>query len=68
MAEKKTNLKTLEGVSITATITLAREMRLRLFIATRLIKLAGWILGCRIEVEPNPNGGSSIESQDAPTT
>lgn len=67
MAEKKTNLKTLGGVSIIATITLARE-RLRLFIATRLIKLAGWILGCQIEVEPNPNGGGSIESQDAPTT
>jgi hypothetical protein len=29
-----------------------RELRVRLWIGTRLLHLAAWILGCRIRIEP----------------
>lgn len=54
-------LRKLEGLTLQAKITLTREMRLRLLLAMWLIRLAGWILGCRIEVEKNIDS-----SPDAP--
>lgn len=36
---------------ITVTINVAREFKIRIFIAKVLIKIAGWVLGCGIKVK-----------------
>jgi hypothetical protein len=33
-----------------------RELRVRLWIGTRLLHVAAWVLGCRIRIEPRAGG------------
>lgn len=40
------------------TIIETKEFRLRVWIAKRLIRLAAWVMGCRIEVKSEQNAPS----------
>lgn len=40
-------------VSITVKLTGMRRLRFRVWLGTQLLKLAGWVLPARVEVEPN---------------
>ena len=37
--------------TLEVTVRITRQMRLRMWVAVRLISLAAWVLGCDIEIE-----------------
>jgi len=44
-------LRRLEDVTLTVHVEVTKKWRLRLWLATQLIRLAGWILGSRVEID-----------------
>ncbi len=44
-------MKQMRNVTLTIEIKRSHELRVRLWLAARLIHLAGWVAGCRLKVE-----------------
>lgn len=44
-------LKKLDHVTLTVTVRVSREFRVRQWISLRLIRLAGWVMGFGVEVK-----------------
>lgn len=45
------DLKDCKGASLTIKIRVTRRFRVRIWIAEKLFKLAGWVMNCKTEVE-----------------
>jgi hypothetical protein len=43
-------IRKLDKTTMTVSVKLTREFWLRLWLGTRLLKLAAYVLGCRIEI------------------
>lgn len=46
------------GAKLHVTVVETKEFRLRVWIAKRLIRLAAWVMGCKIEVKNEQNAQS----------
>lgn len=44
-------LRKLDGMTMTLSVTVSRELRFRIWCASYLIRLAGWIMGSHVEIK-----------------
>lgn len=48
--------KLMKQISIKAVVTGARQVRFRIWLGTKVMLLAAWIIGCSIEIDTTQEG------------